>query len=749
MAAQHVKDKDPSVSSRCPDNGTSTITCPQCKKLNVLTEGGAERLQTSVIVQEMLSTFRALESFSSEAGPKCQQCRDEVSAKAVAFCESCSKFICSDCYTAHRRWNTYSSHSVTMLKENTDTETKTKQELTSQSVSLTSPITQTLRKSLQSKPVYCSKHTKEKLKFYCSTCKELVCSDCTVITHRDHSVMSVEEVLPDHKTRMIQALNALSSFSQLADESAGTILSGKEVITKEVSQAKKQITDVFATLEELIKTRKSELLSKVDEVSFEPLQKLQACSEQVESLRDQIIISQDFLRENLDHKGSTAMLSIERTVMHHIQQLCNSLQQIELPQEKSEVAVEFHDRGIETLFTEFGEVSLRIKQDLPPVPLIESESDSSSMPTSSSPLPSESQNDTSFLINSFTSRLVDSLTVRRGSNMFRGHGSRTPRRMSSFIEIEREEVSTCSTDSSSLPCSDDLSSMELSMSSDTSKSSCKIVGVGIRTIEGLQLPGGIFVNDRNQHLIVCEFGSHEVNIFDQHGLTQRKIGSKGTTNGQFLYPQKASITHKGELVVTDSVNRLQRFTAQGKWLRSVGLTGNGHLQFRDPVGVAVGTNYRFYICERENHRIQVLNQDFSFHKVIGKRGNGDCEFNSPSDIVADGRGFLYIADCWNHRIQVLNEDGVFIREFGYKGSQPGELNWPSHICVDADEALVMVTEVRNHRVSVFQTNGQFVKCFGRKGSGLGQLYKPRGIAMDFNKMIYVCDCGNNRIQVFK
>ena len=150
-----------------------------------------------------------------------------------------------------------------------------------------------------------------------------------------------------------------------------------------------------------------------------------------------------------------------------------------------------------------------------------------------------------------------------------------------------------------------------------------------------------------------------------------------------------------------------------------------------------------------HHLSLIILLPFSVHKIIGKRGNGDGEFNSPSDIVADGRGFLYVADCWNHRIQVLNENGTFIREFGIKGSNPGELNWPSHICIDVDEALVMVTEVRNHRVSMFQTNGQFVECFGRKGSGLGQLYKPRGIAMDFNKMLYVCDCGNNRIQVFK
>ena len=633
---------------------------------------------------------------------------------------------------------------VTVLKDDSQTETQTDAAKRS-----SSPLMHCLRKSLETKPVFCSKHSIEKLKFYCSTCQKLVCSDCTIITHRDHSVLSIEEVLPDHKARMIQALNALSSFSQIADESAGTILSGKEEMTKQVSVAKKEITDVFASLEKVMKSRKEELLSKVGEVSFEPLEKLSACGEQVEALRAQIITSQEFLRQSLDHKGSTAMLSIERTVLLHIQQLCNSLQQVELPQESSELAVEFHDSGIETLLKELGDVNLGTKQEMQSLPMIQSDELSSTLlPIPSSPDVAESQHDVSFLDNSLTKKLVDSLTIKR-SNTFRGRSTRSPRRMSSFVEIEHEEVSTCSTDSSSLPCTDSLNSMELSLSSDTSKLSFKIVGVGIRAIEGLQLPGGISVNDRNQNLVICEFGSHQVNILDQCGAIQRKIGSKGSTNGQFLYPQKVCFTHKGEYVVTDSVNRVQLFSAQGKWMRTVGLTGSGQLQFRDPVGVAIGTNKRIYICERENHRVQVLNQDFSFHKIIGKRGNGDGEFNSPSDIVADGRGFLYVADCWNHRIQVLNENGTFIREFGIKGSNPGELNWPSHICIDADEALVMVTEVRNHRVSMFQTNGQFVKCFGRKGSGLGQLYKPRGIAMDFNKMLYVCDCGNNRIQVFK
>jgi len=68
--------------------------------------------------------------------------------------------------------------------------------------------------------------------------------------------------------------------------------------------------------------------------------------------------------------------------------------------------------------------------------------------------------------------------------------------------------------------------------------------------------------------------------------------------------------------------------------------------------------------------------------------------------------------------------------------------------VDPD-GFIFVSELRNHRISMFTIRGEFVRFIGEQGSGPGQLATPRGLAIDLNKLLYVCDYGNNRIQVFK
>ena len=60
----------------------------------------------------------------------------------------------------------------------------------------------------------------------------------------------------------------------------------------------------------------------------------------------------------------------------------------------------------------------------------------------------------------------------------------------------------------------------------------------------------------------------------------------------------------------------------------------------------------------------------------------------------------------------------------------------------ADGRHIFVTEFDNHRVSVFEKDGSL----GKYGMGKGDLCYPAGITMDSDG--YVCDQGNNRIQVF-
>ena len=59
-----------------------------------------------------------------------------------------------------------------------------------------------------------------------------------------------------------------------------------------------------------------------------------------------------------------------------------------------------------------------------------------------------------------------------------------------------------------------------------------------------------------------------------------------------------------------------------------------------------------------------------------------------------------------------------------------------------------VSEYGNDRVSVFTSEGGFVTSFGRQGSGPGQFDDPYGLAVDNSGVVYVCDYGNKRVQIF-
>ena len=60
------------------------------------------------------------------------------------------------------------------------------------------------------------------------------------------------------------------------------------------------------------------------------------------------------------------------------------------------------------------------------------------------------------------------------------------------------------------------------------------------------------------------------------------------------------------------LNRIQKFTGNGTFLKVVGSAGNEILQFNSPVGIRVNDSGEVYVCDRKNHRIQVLDCNLSF-----------------------------------------------------------------------------------------------------------------------------------------
>ena len=56
------------------------------------------------------------------------------------------------------------------------------------------------------------------------------------------------------------------------------------------------------------------------------------------------------------------------------------------------------------------------------------------------------------------------------------------------------------------------------------------------------------------------------------------------------------------------------------------------------------------MCDRGNHRVQILNTELEYVNSFGCYGDGDGQFNCPNDIAQDRAGNLYAADTNNNRV---------------------------------------------------------------------------------------------------
>ena len=277
------------------------------------------------------------------------------------------------------------------------------------------------------------------------------------------------------------------------------------------------------------------------------------------------------------------------------------------------------------------------------------------------------------------------------------------------------------------------------------KSPVERLGTPIRTIGGVRRPWGVAINQKGE-VVVAERGGHCVSVFSPNG---EKIPSFGTKVGRFQSPSGVAIDSEGGILVTDGGSHcIRRFTSEGQYSASVGTQGRGHLEFGGFTGIAFNTrSNKVCVADTFNHRVQVLNFDFTFSSAFGTKGSGKGQFDTPLSIACDSSGKVYVADSANHRIQVFTAEGKFLRMFGRHGRGRRELNWPAGVAIDTSD-MVYVSECDNYHVSIFTSEGHFVMSFGGKGKGKGEFVCPRGLAVDDSGVVYVCDRDNDCIQIF-
>lgn len=211
--------------------------------------------------------------------------------------------------------------------------------------------------------------------------------------------------------------------------------------------------------------------------------------------------------------------------------------------------------------------------------------------------------------------------------------------------------------------------------------------------------GGVISVDpaSNGDMWVFHRGTPPILRFDASGKVAKSFGE-----GMFVQPHGMTVDRDGNVWVTDAQirdgkgNQVFKFSPDGKLLMTLGkagVAGAGNDVFSGPCDVAVAQNGDIFVADGHIadvpvNRIMKFSKDGKFVKAWGKRGSGPGEFDTPHSIAIDSRGRIFVADRTNSRMQIFDQDGRFLDQWKQFGR-------PSGVYIDRNDNMIVADSQSN------------------------------------------------------
>ena len=264
--------------------------------------------------------------------------------------------------------------------------------------------------------------------------------------------------------------------------------------------------------------------------------------------------------------------------------------------------------------------------------------------------------------------------------------------------------------------------------------------------EQLKLPY-LMAKGPNNEVIVRNYSTHQLVIFDEQLQYSHVIGGSGNGNGKFQCITGIAVDNKGYLYVADyDLHCIQKFTLNGQFVSQFGNKGTAEGQFNAPHGLVLSQSELLFVCDSNNHRIQVFENDqYSYHFRQCDTKLGQI---NPTDLtLSSNEDQLFITEYSNHRVQVFTPSGQFLRIFGNFTDIPFKLQRPIGIYYTPDNHL-LISSYDIHCVLVFEEDGRFVSAIEGTYQGKERFSDPCAVIMMDNGQIVIASQGTNKLVVF-
>jgi DNA-binding beta-propeller fold protein YncE len=250
--------------------------------------------------------------------------------------------------------------------------------------------------------------------------------------------------------------------------------------------------------------------------------------------------------------------------------------------------------------------------------------------------------------------------------------------------------------------------------------------------------------DKNDNVWVFNRGAHPVLEFDKSGKLLQAWTEVPVTSAHGL-----RVDRDGNIWTVDvAAHRVMKFTPGGHLLMMIGQVGGSAGTnetpdgFNRPTNLAFAPNGDFFVSDGYvNSRVVRYNKDGEHILHWGSKGTGDGQFDLVHDVALDSQGRVYVADRNNQRVQIFDQSGKFLGKWTDVGA-PWGLDY-----VARENAIYMCDGV-NNRIVKLNLDGQIVGVLSSYGKVPGKLDFPHSIAVDSTGAIYVAEIKNWRVQKF-
>ena len=163
--------------------------------------------------------------------------------------------------------------------------------------------------------------------------------------------------------------------------------------------------------------------------------------------------------------------------------------------------------------------------------------------------------------------------------------------------------------------------------------------------------------------------------------------------GLFAWPHGIYVDAAGNVWVTDARggddrgHQVIKFAADGRELLRLGTSahaGDGPTHFNGPTDVVVAPNGDVFVSDgheaMSNNRIVKFSANGQYIKEWGGTGSEPGKFIVPHALALDSQGRLFVADRDNNRIQIFDQDGTFLDQWRQFGR-------PSGITITRDDTI--------------------------------------------------------------